>query len=285
MVQSHSLIWWEQILAFGKRDQMSFDFALQAAGARLEHLPGWKHDSDLIHDTPNIQPNRVHANFDPVRYAWAHRGDAAAQADPRRHYLEQGRLEWRRYSVPAELLEFLCHRQRSSLGARIAPRRAMAAGLQDLLQARSLQQGRLLVLRVSEGGALGFEAEELDRAEQALVAFLAGHRGARLEVKAAELASGRLALRAGEHEFDLLLLIGLPGELLEQALILVRASLAPAGLLVAMCCSSASLAKLAEFEAAIAAQRGPVRSSVHASRHDGLDAPLSNSLLAFEWGG
>lgn len=285
-VAAFGSIWWEQILNFGKRDQMSFDFALRWTRTRLEHFPGLKHDSDLIQNTANIQPNRVHANFDAVRYAWAHAGDAAAQADPRQHYLDHGRLSGQTYAARSDLLEFLCHRNGSSLGSRIAPRRGMAAALQDLLAPRRGKTGTLLLLRVQDGGPTAFSTEEMDRAERSLCSYVPGHTGTKLELASAQLAEGRLAFRAGEHSFDLLILIGVPGPLLTQAHALLRATLAPAGQMLVLASSPCALADVAKVEAAIASGLSqPCLASVQSSRHDALDAPLANSLVAFEWGG
>ena len=84
VVAAVGVTWWEQILSFSKRDQMSFDFAVHWVGACLEHLPGLKHDNDWIHNAANRQGNRVLANFDAIKYAWLHRHQPAAQVIDRR---------------------------------------------------------------------------------------------------------------------------------------------------------------------------------------------------------
>lgn len=278
-VRQFGLTWWEQILNYGKRDQMSFDFALKWNRTRLQHLPGMKHDSDLIHNTANIQTGRVHANFDPVRYAWVHRADPAAKQDPRRHYLEHGDPQGIGYQVRTDLLEFYCHRHGASLGERVAPRRGIAAALQDHLLPRRGRTGQLLLVRVADAGPLAYATEEMAAAESALCALLPGHQGTRLELTSADLASGRMALRPGEHSFDLIVLLGPPGALLPQIHQLVRAALAPAGQLCVLASTACPLPQVAALEEALQG-----RASLHASRHDALDRALPNSLLVVDWG-
>lgn len=277
--------WWEQILHFSKRDQMSFDFAVKWTGARLGHLPGLKHDNELIHPTANIQSGRVHANFDAVKYAWAHRADPAASADPRRHYLDKGRHDGRDYATRIELFEFLCHRVGSSLGGQVAPRRQIAATLQDLLQGRRGKPGRLLLLRVNDDGPAAYAPDESQRAEVAICSYLTGWQGTRIEVGSAQLAKGQLAFRPEDGSFDLVMAIGVPGPLLAQAYKLVAAALAPArGALCVLASQRCTTADVARIEADIASRLGVAcQSSIHASRHDGLDAPLANSVVALEW--
>lgn len=293
-VIAFGVTWWEQILNFGKRDQMSFDFALRWNRTRLEHLPGLKHDNELIVNTANIQPNRVHANFDPVRYAWAHRGDAAAQANPRQHYLDHGRHDGRSYAAHPDLLEFFCHRHGAALGARIAPRRSVAGALQEMLEHRRGAAGRMLLVRVLDDGHGGvpalptaFSTEELEHAETALCTYLPSHQGTRLDLTVAQLAEGKLALRPpgdGEGRYDLVLVIGAPGALLPQLHQLVVAQLAASGQMVVIATSPCLLGEAARIEAHLAKETGKrARASLHSSRHDALDQPLPNSLIGFEW--
>lgn len=285
-VAAAGVTWWEQILNWGKRDQMSFDFALKWNDTRIEFFPGLKHESDLIENTANLQPNRVHANFDAVKYAWLHREDPAALTDPRQHYLDHGRYEGRSFVVRDDVLEYLCHRHGSSAGTRVAPRRGIAAPLQDLLHTRRKAKGRMLLIRMLDdsGKAAAYTAEELERFEFAFCAYLGGHSGTRLELKREQLAEGNLALRAGGETYELVVIMGMPGELVGQALHLVRRAVAPEGIAVLMSYTPCPLADVARAEAALAEQAGSCRSSVHGSRHDGLDEPLANSLVTFQWG-
>ncbi|WP_271009651.1 glycosyltransferase domain-containing protein [Paucibacter sp. B51] len=279
------VIWWEQILNFCKRDQMSFDFAIHCAQAQIDYLPGLKHDNDLIQNSANIQPNRVHANFDAVRYAWMHRQDPAARANPRQHYLDHGRFEGRSYNARLELFEYLCYQAGSSLGAQVAPRRQVAATLNDWLTPWRGKPGRLLLVSITGAEPAAFEAEERARAEAALCAFLPGCVGTRIELRAEQLAGGELAFRPDDGGFDLIVVLGASGRLLKPLLSLVAGAFKPQGQMLVLASESAPLADVAALESAIALKTGsPCRARVQGSRHDSLDAGLPNSLLGFEWG-
>lgn len=275
--------WWEQILNFCKRDQMSFDFAIKWSGARIEHLPGLKHDNDLIHNTANIQPNRVHANFDAVRYAWRHRDDAAAQKDPRQHYLDHGRHQGGQYQTPSELFEYICHLTGSSLGGRVSPRRDVAAPLQACLQAWRQRPARLLLVNVSAHSPWAFSAAEMERAQNAICAYLPACAGTRIEVSEAQLAGARLAFRPEGEGFDLVMVLGVPAALLMPAHALVAAAIRPAGSLCVLSNASTSVADIAAVEAALTARSGtPYEAKVQAMAHDGSNSMLQNTLLMFE---
>jgi hypothetical protein len=279
--------WWEQILNFCKRDQMSFDFAIKWSGARIEHLPGFKHENDLIHNTANIQPNRVHANFDAVRYAWHHRGDAAAQKDPRQHYLDHGRHQGghqgAQYTAPTELFEYICHLLGSSLGGRVSPRRGIAAPLQSFMQTWRQRPARLLLVKVSAQSPWAFSAAEMERAQNAICAYLPACAGTCIEVSEAQLAGAKLAFRPDGEGFDLVVALGVPSALLTQLHALTAAAIKPGGSLCVLSNASASVTEIAAVEAALSANGGiAYAAKVQAMAHDGSDSMLQNSLLLFD---
>ncbi len=60
----HGAIWWEHILQFSKRDQMSFDFCRKYTNLSISYFDGTKFDNDLIHHHSNVHPGRRLANID-----------------------------------------------------------------------------------------------------------------------------------------------------------------------------------------------------------------------------
>ena len=64
----HGRMWWEHILNFSKRDQMSFDFCRIRTGLRLNWFEGTKFDNDLIYPHNNSSDNRVLASFDEQEF-------------------------------------------------------------------------------------------------------------------------------------------------------------------------------------------------------------------------
>ncbi|MFO1250848.1 MAG: DUF616 domain-containing protein [Inhella sp.] len=218
-------IWWEQFLLYGKRDQMSFDLARVLTPQPVDYWPGLKNDCPWLHNTPNIAPTRVLANFDATRYRWRYRHDEAAQRDPRRHYHEHGRHDGRDHGRRLQILEWLSYRYGASLGSQVAPRRQLAQPLDDLLEPLRKQGGRLLVLPVRvEDPKLParYLPEELDAAVRVLAGFLGAWEGTRCDVTAADLASGRAKLHPDAGRFDLVLVLGCPGPLAGAALRFVQ---------------------------------------------------------------
>jgi len=287
-VQGFGRTWWEQILNFCKRDQMSFDFSLKSSGAAVEYFPGTMGDSELVYKTVNMHAGRVLANFDPVRYGWIHRDDPEARRDPRAHYLKAGQHTGQDYAARSELLEFLSYRYGSSLGNQVAPRRNLAAPLQLLLQPYRLEaQGRMLIVRVLAEGETAFDAAEAGQAEVVLATFMGvKYEGVRLELTSAQLASGAIRLQPDARGYELVILLGLPGELLTQAYaMLVPVLTATRGLLCAIACTPAAVVDVARVEQAMLQLRGSCLTGVQQSLHDSLEQPLRNSLLSFEWGG
>ena len=282
--------WWEQILNFCKRDQMSFDFSIKWSGAQIEYLPGLKHDNDLIQNTANIQPNRVHANFDAVKYGWLNRDQPAALANPRQHYLEHGRHKGQDYSSKSELLDYLCYRHGSSLGSEVAPRRKLSSGLQNLLQHRrargNIDASKILFVHVKDAGPTAFGPAEYELAEMVLCSYLPGYGGTRVALDSAQLAQGQLGWRAQDGQYALVFVLGLPGPFLNAAYRMLKAALHPvAGAMVVVATQSCSVADIAQIEADITQSHAvPCSSKVGSSEHDSLDAAIFNSLLAFEWG-
>jgi hypothetical protein len=63
----HGQLWWEHILNFSKRDQMSFDFTRVLVGAEVIYLPGDKFANDLIYEHANHSSNRRLANLDQLK--------------------------------------------------------------------------------------------------------------------------------------------------------------------------------------------------------------------------
>jgi hypothetical protein len=64
----HGRMWWEHILNFSKRDQMSFDFCRLQSGLKLSNFLGTKFENDLIWNHNNSAPDRLLASFDSEKY-------------------------------------------------------------------------------------------------------------------------------------------------------------------------------------------------------------------------
>jgi hypothetical protein len=160
-VSKHGELWWAHILAFSQRDQMSFDFARLQTQTQVEYLAGDKHNNDLVFAQDNFSSSRVLAHFDDKRYAWLHRGDQAAIANPRRHFIESRSAEPRtsrryinRQGDPLDLYFYLF---RCSFGSFHSPRRNMSHEMHRFLSG--------IISKGSKGGLLHAFFPHLDHEE------------------------------------------------------------------------------------------------------------------------
>ncbi len=281
-------LWWESILAFSKRDQLSFDFARIESGALLDWWPGTTEHNDFVHWHGGLGRHRVQANFDTRRYAWLHRADPAAVQDPRAHYLAHGRPLDARYARELPVMEYACWRQGSSLGAQVSPRRAMAQPLEDVITP-TLQPGqRFLIVRVQDSRApQAFSSHELERATQALSILLskAQGNGTVLDLNAADFTPDGKVFSTAQAPYALVVLLGLPGEHLTiAAQKLIRLLDAKQGNFVAALTSPASLRDAAVTESLVAETfQATVSTAMHASRHDDTRSALPNTVLGVAW--
>ncbi len=286
-VKRFGVLWWESILAFSKRDQLSFDFARLESGVSIDYWPGTTDNNPFVHWHGGLGRHRVQASFDAKRYAWLHRDDPEAKRDPQAHFLARGNPQDPSFQLSSNpVLEYACHQQRSSLGALISPRRHMAAPLQDILSPLLRPGLRFLVVRVQESTApRAFSADELQAATTALSVLLAKGEGTVLDLMASDFAPDGKIFTTAQAPYDLVLLIGLPGELLEHAAQkLIRLVAPQQGTWVALLTSPAPLQSAACAEQLIEAALG-VRSTacMFASQHDEQAQPLTNTVLAFSW--
>ncbi len=285
-VQRFGTLWWESVLAFSKRDQLSFDFALQESGCAVEYFEGTTQDNTFIDWNGSLAQHRVRASFDGQRYAWLHREDPEALRDPRAHFLAHPGGSDAPYQKPASLLEYVCWSQGSSLGAQVSPRRDLAGALEGLLAPHRRAGQRFLLFRVQGGTAPhAWLADEQESAARALSMYLGPARGTLLDVPAAELdTEGRVYLRP-EPPCDLVIVLGATGRQTLAAVQMVHRMVDPArGQIVLALCDGLGLRQAASLEDWLGGQYGTeVRSQLHASRHDDDTASLPNTLLAIQW--
>ena len=136
-VQRHGEFWWAQILAFTRRDQMSFDFSRIQTNCQVEYWPGNKHENDLVYPQENFSHRRVLANFDEKRYLWHHRDNPEVLANPKKHYLASNptQADAARFArQDTDPLDLFCHLFGSSLGSSVSPRRRVSSVLFRILR-------------------------------------------------------------------------------------------------------------------------------------------------------
>ncbi len=285
-IKRFGVTWWESILAFSKRDQLSFDFALQESACTVEYFDGFTHDNSFIHWRGSVSPYRVKASFDAKRYAWRHRHEPDALRDPKAHFLAHSGGNDEPYLKSGTLLEFLCHAQGSSLGALVSPRRGMAGALESLLAPHRREGQRYLLARVQGSShPHGFDPTELDTAAAALSAFLSPAKGTLIDLPAADLNADGKVYTTEQAPYDLVVVLGAAGEQLTSTVQKLQRLMNPAGgCFVAALATPAVLQGAAAAEGWLHAQFGAgVRTTLHASLHDDLSGPLANTVVGIEW--
>lgn len=282
-------VWWESVLAFSKRDQLSFDFARQHAGCAVEYWPGGTHDNEFIRWQGSLSQRRVKASFDARRYAWQHRDDAEAQSNPKAHFLAHHAGNDAPWLKPAALFELVCQMHGSSLGRHVSPRRSVAALLEPALAVERREGRRYLLLRVQEHDApQAFDTAELEAAARALSVYLSPARGTLIDIDAATLATDTTVYTGGAA-FDLLVVLGATAAQLPRLFGKVQRLLsADHGQAVCVLAAPASLAEAATAEQSLpgrtaASPTTSLTTSLNGSLHDDCREPLPNTVLAFAW--
>ncbi|MDO8931345.1 MAG: asparagine synthase (glutamine-hydrolyzing) [Rhodocyclaceae bacterium] len=277
--------WWEEILAFSKRDQLSFDFALANTGCAVEYFNGYTNDNEFIRWPVRPRERRVLASFDAKRYAWMHRNDPEAAKNPRAHFLAHEHGDGATYAHTIPLFDYICHKQGSSLGSHVSPRRGVGVALGDILSRYREGSGKLLLVRIrDEAAPLRFVAEELDPASTAVSMMLNKYKAQTFDLSAADLRQP-VVFGNSPDRYDAMVFIGLPPDCMPALIGKFSGLLSPAGGLVAVAAAGeCDLGAIKSAQEQITQQFGTAtKVSVGPSRHDDRRDPVANSLVCFEW--
>jgi hypothetical protein len=171
MLKRFGTVWWEQILAFSRRDQLALDFSLDVCGCTIDYFDGDLVVNDLIKWPVFLDANRIQGNFDSDFYAWRHRDDDSAKHNPKGHFLTHGNPLDRQYDRKVSWFEYLCRRFSSSLGSFVPPRRSLAPVIEPLLYKLIRDTASLLVVRVESNSIFAFDELEATFALIAIESF------------------------------------------------------------------------------------------------------------------
>ena len=131
-VIQHGIMWWEHILNYSKRDQMSFDFCRLATGLKIDYFEGSKFENNLIHAHSNVTSNRRLANIDDTYYKKVlERNDVSN--DHTAPSLEEAEYASSLSIIRSSLLEMLLYFADSGLGAYHYPRLNLSKELEKIL--------------------------------------------------------------------------------------------------------------------------------------------------------
>ncbi len=88
--------WFAEVLRWSYRDQLSFNFVARQFGFEPSFLPGLINSSNLL-DWPVVPGPRLPRSFRDETYLRLHPDVKASGMNPRRHYIQFGVHEGRRY--------------------------------------------------------------------------------------------------------------------------------------------------------------------------------------------
>ncbi len=221
LVKRFGELWWEQVLLFSKRDQISLDVCAKAADCPIDHFDGDKRNNDFIFWPALATEKRVLGSFDDERYAWEHRQDPDAVLYPRQHYLAHA-PEGNSYARHTCWFEYLCDRLGCGLGTVAPPRRGIASVIGPLLAPMESSISRILLVAVDSAEPFAADSAELEKAHEALMAYFRFSNQPRIVQAAIDGAamSDTAPFRAagGLNEFHLVVVLGLSARLHQQAL-------------------------------------------------------------------
>lgn len=277
------ITWWEQILNFSKRDQLSFDFTVLQTGCRIDYFDGLMSDNELVHTTSNMSNRRIKANFDSVRYAWINRHDPEAKRNPKAHFLANDSASSSDYTRRSALFDYICYKVGSSLGSHIAPRRTVASTLNEILLPYRESNGNMLLVQIQgDQSPLNFLKEEYHPAESAFSLMLNNYSASRINL-ISDLPD--LSFMSAELKYDILVLFGLPPDccysFIEKCASILNDS---SGLIVALIAGEGDLALIKNTQNLICSRFATeCKVSVSHSNHDDFINLIANSLICFEW--
>lgn len=214
-VQKFGELWWEQILLFSKRDQISLDLCAQIAGCPVERFDGDKTNNDLF--VWPVLPNgrRVQGSFDAERYAWEKRSDPEALRQPRTHFLAHGG-DGSKFERHVPWFRYACDRAGSSLGDSVPPRRGIADIVGSFLAQMGARPGGILIAGIRSEEPYAVEMSELLAAKAAVGQFFRYTGGPEVTVSMVDEAqmheSAPFLGANGRAGFQLVLVLGLPSK-------------------------------------------------------------------------
>jgi hypothetical protein len=102
--------WWQQILLFSKRDQLSLDLCADISNCNIEYFEGDKTQNDLFIWPVVPGGKRVLGSFDAEKYRWLNMNEPEAIADPKLHFMKQENQIISYDRIPP-LFEYSCRRR------------------------------------------------------------------------------------------------------------------------------------------------------------------------------
>jgi hypothetical protein len=166
-VKRHGISWWEHILAYSKRDQMSFDFCRLIKNIKVNYFPGNKFDNDLIFEHSNQSANRKLANVDRMMLKLYESSVHDSVKNTNNLAARNGNIVYK-----ADELELISFLTGASLGHFHAAPRNLAQDLQEVLGPHKNKISSLVGIYKKYSAEGDYTEEEFIAAQKSLTLFL-----------------------------------------------------------------------------------------------------------------
>jgi hypothetical protein len=108
--------WFEHVLRFSRRDQLSFNFVAWQRGFLYAHFAGELTDNPLM-EWPCVHTRPIPPDFSDATYAWLNPEVASSGRSPRQHYIETGAAQGLRFATHRWELDRLANKYKSDKGS------------------------------------------------------------------------------------------------------------------------------------------------------------------------
>lgn len=176
----HGTIWWEHILNFSQRDQMSFDFCRIYSHLNVDYFNGTKFSNDLIHDHNNANRGRRLANINGKSYNRALKQICRTQGKevPDAHDIQLAEEFAKTHESALEILFYLTN---SSLGNFHYPRLRLTDSIARYLSGYRNTAATMLTLFLNSPEEFGISEDEYIKANVSIQAYLSPSKYVRLD--------------------------------------------------------------------------------------------------------
>lgn len=279
-------VWWENILTFSKRDQISFEFSRKMSGVEVSFYNNFIDESDLVYSPANAAPGRIKSNFDEKKYAWRNKYILSG-ATPKSHFLKSKANDWE-YSVKSSMFEFLAYKNNSSLGLVHCPRRNIANNFENALHSYRKITGNLLVVKTNSAEVIALDDYEFESASKSFVDFFPFLNFHSVEVDLRNQLRNTDSLRTEGLSCDALIFLNFPAagfKYFSSKYLSVLNENSKKGFIFLMATSSLNIEEIGDLSRSLKAiLLKEVRGSIFGASHDSLDENVQNSCFILSWG-
>lgn len=279
-------IWWENILNFSKRDQISFEFSKKMSGIKVSFYDRLIDESDLVYPPANAAPGRVKSNFDEKKYAWRNK-DIFSGISAKAHFL-RSKANDSDYCVKSSMFEFLTYKNNSSLGLIHSPRRNVANHFEQALCSFRKISGNLLLVKTNSDDVISLDDSEFLAASKSFIDFFPFLKFHSIDIEMDNQIRNTDSLRTDGISSDALVFLNFPAAGFKYFASKYFSALnenSKKGFIFLMATSSLNIEEIGDVSRSLKAILSQdVKGSIFGTSHDSLDENVQNSCFILSWG-